>query len=179
MVCNSVGIMHFKFLEFNLEDLIACRAGILEPTMFLVRDRMHVRQHLTQGALAAVGYGMLGTSEPAKEVGRTVVERIGDEMMTDADFAGCRVDRTISEESKRHENVAGFVYSYVQNRIQFTRFSCFVLLNRKLHGRTEFVRDFLSLRIKKVAVGMCPTDDVFCVLEWYLFASLVEEPDAR
>ena len=43
---------------------------------------------------------------------------------------------------------------------------------------TEIVRDFLSLRIEEIAVRVRPTDDVFGVLEWYLFAALVKKPDA-
>ncbi len=41
------------------------------------------------------------------------------------------------------------------------------------------MRDFLSLRIKEIAVVVRPADDVFGVLKRYLFAALVKKPDAR
>ena len=74
-----------EFLEFEIEDLAAGGARVLEEAVFLVRDRVHVGKDGTEGTLTAVGFGVLGTREPAEEVRGTVVERVGDEMMTNAD----------------------------------------------------------------------------------------------
>ena len=44
MVSKSVlfGILLTEFLEFDIEDLAAGGAGVLEEAVFLVRDRVHV-----------------------------------------------------------------------------------------------------------------------------------------
>ena len=112
-----------EFLEFEIEDLAAGGAGVLEEAVFLVRDRVHVGKDGTEGTLTAVGFGVLGTREPAEEVRGTVVERVGDEMMTDARFAGCRVHRTVTIESQCHEDVAALATCTSFNRIQLARFA--------------------------------------------------------
>lgn len=68
-------------------------------------------------ALPAVGDTMLGAREPAEEIGGLVIQRIGDEMMTDARFAGCRVYGTFSIESERHEDVAVFAAEMPHNGV--------------------------------------------------------------
>ena len=109
-----------EFLEFNIEDLAAGGARVLEEAVFLVRDRVHVGKDGTEGTLTAVGFGVLGTREPAEEVGRFVIQRVGNEVMADTDVRapfqtfplkgqGCVFKcRTRTVESERHEDVAVF-----------------------------------------------------------------------
>ena len=65
-----------------------------------------------EGALAAVGDAMLGTCEPTEEIDGLVIQRIGDEMMTDTDVGfsfAVGESRSFAVESKSHENVTKFV----------------------------------------------------------------------
>ena len=106
-------------MEFEIEDLAAGGAGVLEEAVFLVRDRVHVGKDGTEGTLTAVGFGVLGTREPTEEVGRTVVERVRDEVMADTDVRapfqtfplkgqGCVFKcGSLAIESQCHEYVAG------------------------------------------------------------------------
>ena len=78
--------------------------------MFLVRNRMHVRKNLTQGALPPVGFGVLLFCEPAQEIGRAVVEFVRNEMVANADVGFAVLvgkDGAFAIESKRHKDVAG------------------------------------------------------------------------
>ena len=83
--------------------------------MPFVRDGMHVREDFAQGTLAPVGFGVLRTSQPAEEVGGTIVEFVGDEMVanTNVFFASLLVGECWPRpiESERHEDVAGFTAS--------------------------------------------------------------------
>ena len=122
-----------------------------------------VRNYFLEGTLTSVGFGMLGTREPAEEVGRFVIECIGDEMVADAHLAGGGVCRSRTIEGERHEDMAVFTACSSVRRIPLPHFKVVVFLVIFSCG-TEIVRDFLSLGIKEIAVGMRPTDDVFCVL---------------
>ena len=67
-----------EFSQFDLEGLRAHGARVLEITMPLVRDGVHVRQDYAQGPLASFGFGVLFAREPAEEVGRTIVAFVRD-----------------------------------------------------------------------------------------------------
>ena len=66
-----------EFSQFDFEGLCAHGARVLEITMPLIRDGVHVRQDYAQGPLASVGFGVLFAREPAEEVGRTIVAFVG------------------------------------------------------------------------------------------------------
>ena len=66
-----------------------------------------------EGTLTSVGFGVLGTCEPAEEVGGTIVKTVGDEVVADTDLAGSRVDRTRTIEGERHKEMHQFVCSSV------------------------------------------------------------------
>ena len=98
-------------MEFEIEDLAAGGARVLEEAVFLVGNRVHVGKDGTEGTLTAVGFGVLGTREPAEEVRGTVVEFVGNEMMTNVRgslfyHSYFRLVRTFAVESQCHEDVA-------------------------------------------------------------------------
>ena len=94
--------------QYTFEVRAVGHAGVLERTQILIVEDMQVSvgHDLTQRALATVGFGVLLAGQPAEEIGGTVVERVRDEVVADARFAGCRVCGTVAIESKRHEDVA-------------------------------------------------------------------------
>ena len=130
--------------------------------MLRVRDGVHVRQNAFQFALAAVGFVVLLTREPAEQIGRAVVEFVGDEMMDDADVGFAvlvRVGGAFAIESKRHNVVAVSVAELPHCRIAppcITSGSGVCGCESPCHPRTERVCDFLSLRIEEIAVRVCP-----------------------
>ena len=94
--------------QYTFEVRAVGHAGVLERTQILIVEDMQVSvgHDFFEGTLATVGFGVLGTCEPTKEIGGFVVERIRNEMVADARFAGCRVCGTVTIESECHEDVA-------------------------------------------------------------------------
>ena len=130
---------------------------------------MQVGYNFTECALPSIGFGMLGTSEPAEEVSRLVVESVGDKMVTYTRLSVGWVGWTVAIESKRHKKVARFSSCLSFGRISATM--CVSGFNVSVRGRKCFLY-FLSFRIEEIAVGVSPADDAAGVVEWYLFASL-------
>ena len=130
--------------------------------MLRVRDGVHVRQNAFQFALAAVGFVVLLTREPAEQIGRAVVEFVGDEVVANADvgfavLAG--VGGAVAVESECHEGVTVSVAVTPHCRITppcITSGSGVCGCESPCHPRTERVCDFLSLRIEEIAVRVCP-----------------------
>lgn len=112
--------------KFGLELLAGHGSRVLELTQPLVgkETEITVRYDFFEGTLTPVGFHVLGTREPTEEVGGLIIQRIGDEVMTDTDVRapfltfplkgqGCvfkRGSRAI--ESKRHEDVAVLASCY-------------------------------------------------------------------
>jgi len=102
--------------------------------MAVIGKGVHIGQDFPQSTLPAVGFGVLLTGEPTEEIGRAVVEFVGDEMVAEilctlviallggghsSRLSGGRSGaRTI--ESKRHEDVAAFIVKVPHYRILTT-----------------------------------------------------------
>ena len=97
--------------ERRLEFGIGGDSRVLELAQAVVRDHMEVaiRNDLFEGTAAVVGFGVLGVGEPAKEVFRTVVERILDEVMADTEVGlafAIGENGSLSVEDFAHDDMA-------------------------------------------------------------------------
>lgn len=144
--------------ELSFELLARHRTRVLEFSQPLVGEGMQVGHTLTQGTLSPIGFGVLLTREPAKEVGRLVIEFVWDKMMTDTRLSGIGVCRTVAIESKRHKEVAGFTACTSFDRITTTALVPFLI------SWAKCVRNFLPLLIEKIAVWMRPANTAARVL---------------
>ena len=72
--------------EAGLEALIGHRTRVLELTEDGIIEAVEVaiRDKFFQGTTAVVRFAVFGSREPAKEIFLTIVERVFDEMVTDA-----------------------------------------------------------------------------------------------
>ena len=138
MVCNSVGIMHFKFLEFNLEDLIGRETGVLESFEERSGYSVHIGQDLLEGAAAVVGDVMLLVGKPPNEVIHSDVVWIFDDVMDDALVGftiGIEIDRArFIGVSGSHETVGGYMVVIAHVRMYTSAFPCRFDI---LHGRAK------------------------------------------
>ena len=127
---DAVEVLTCDFVEFGFESLAGHGSWVLEFTQPLVGEQTQftVGYDFFEGTLTTVGFGVLGTCEPAKEVRRFVIQRVGNEVMADARFAGCRVYGTFAIESERHEKMAVFS-AFTHNWINFAFFAGRVILH--------------------------------------------------
>ena len=137
---------------------------------------MHVGQNFAEGTLTAIGFVMLFARKPAQEIRRTVVELVGDEMVTDTAIrlTPFRVEegRTRTIESDGHEYMAWTRYT-----LSHTRVGCSSLVVDL--RRSEGVFGHLTVRSEEVAIGVSPTDDgTAVVINFETFAALSHEPGA-
>ena len=83
----------------------------------LVGEAMQIAfgHYLLERSLSPVRFGVFGTCQPAQQVGRTVVEDIRNQVMTDTNmcFAGFRIGEggTVTIESERHKDMAS-IYAF-------------------------------------------------------------------
>ena len=74
--------------EFLLEEFAGHRTRVLEITQAFVGEdgQVAVGDYFAEGTLTSVGFGVLLAGQPAEKVGRAVVQRIGNEMVTNTDI---------------------------------------------------------------------------------------------
>ena len=99
-------------LQFGLEVGIGEGAGVLEVAQAGIGEDVEVAigDECFEGSAAVIGLIMLCAGEPAQEVVRAVVQKVFDEMMTDADI-GLTISveecRSVTVEDLAHEGMAG------------------------------------------------------------------------
>ena len=101
-------------MEFHFKLLSGCDAGVLQPSVYVVIEHVHIGQNFAQVALPAVSFGVLFPRKPTEEISGSVIEFVGDKVVDDAGIRapfpsfplkgqGVRWPRAI--ESERHEDV--------------------------------------------------------------------------
>jgi len=153
-------------VEFALEIGIRHRAGILEFAQPFVREEMEVTiwDDGLEGALAVVCDAMLLAGEPAEEIGRTIVEQVWNEMMTDTDVGFSFVvgeGRSFAIESHCHRHVA--------RQITCVQVGCGMIVAMSLVRFGETICGFLSVGLEEKAIGMRPPDLISRELQGHLF----------
>ena len=101
--------------EFGLELLVGEGARVLEFAQTLIGEAVEVavRDDRLQGFATVVRFAVFGKGEPAKEVFRSIVERVVDEMMTLAEIRfAFTVDesRAFAVEDLAHYDVASLIF---------------------------------------------------------------------
>ena len=99
-------------LQFGLEVGIGEGARVLEVAQAGIGEDVEVSvgDECFEGSAAVIGFVMLCAGEPAQEIFRAVVQKVFDEMMTDADI-GLTISveecRSVTVEDLAHEGMAG------------------------------------------------------------------------
>ena len=152
--------------KFTFEVYVRRDARVLELTQAFEREEIEVAVGYNgfESSLSIVRGTVLLSCEPTKEVSRSIVQQVRNEVMTDTDVGfslSVGKGRSFAVKSHRHRHVA--------RQITCVQVGCGMIVTMSLVRFAQTICGFLSVGLEEIAVGMSPPDLISRELQGHLF----------